>query len=197
MSETSDPHLRDEVLAAYLDRALSGSARAAADAHLAECATCREDLVAVSALARSAGRRPWALRVAAPLAAIAAAVLIAVFAPWRGRQQPTGVDGERLRETTSVAGTRLRAVAPADGATLRPDSIRFVWHRASGDAAYHLTLSDDSGSVQWTVDTSDSTIGLPASVRLRAGRAYYWYVDAIGGDGRTRATGLSRFRVAP
>ena len=108
-----------------------------------------------------------------------------------------GVDGERLRKTTGVAGARLRAVAPVDGATLRPDSVRFTWHREAGDAAYHLTVSDESGSVQWTVDTSDSTIGLPASVHLKAGRSYYWYVDAIGGDGKTRATGLSQFRVAP
>jgi hypothetical protein len=197
VSEISDPHLRDDVLAAYLDRTLSASARAAADAHLAECPTCRDELVAVTALARYTRRRSRAARVGAPLAAVAAAVLIAVFVPWRGPQHTPGVDGERLRKTTGVAGARLRAVAPVDGATLRPDSVRFTWHREAGDAAYHLTVSDESGSVQWTVDTSDSTIGMPASVRLKAGRSYYWYVDAIGGDGKTRATGLSQFRVAP
>ena len=192
-----NPHLRDTILAAYVDRTLSERAREAANSHLAECAECRDELVAVSALARHRTRRPRAMTVGAPLAAVAAAVLIAVLAPWHGRVPSPGPDSDRLRETTTVGGARLRAVAPADGATLHPDSVRFIWHREPGDATYHLTLSDESGSVLWSKDTSDTTIGLPAWVHLSSGRVYYWYVDAIGGDGTTRGTGLRRLRVTP
>jgi hypothetical protein len=196
VSETSDPHLPDSVLAAYLDRALSATARAAADAHLTECAACRDDLVALAALARST-RRPKALRVGGPIVAIAAAVVLLVLGPWRARHESTGVDGERLRETTAVTGARLRAIAPVDGVLLQPDSVRFTWQREAGDAGYHLTLTDEGGSVQWALDTSDTTVALPDSVRLQRGRTFYWYVDALSADGRTRATGLQRFRVAP
>jgi len=202
VSETRDPHLRDDVLAAYLDQALGTTARSIADTHLADCASCREELVALSTLARSTSKRRRVLRVAGPLAAVAAGVLIVMFSP----QSPaarSGAPSIRMRETTGVGTPRspaLVAVAPVDGDMIRPDSsrpTRFIWKRDAPDAGYRLTLTDEGGSVRWSIDTSDTTVTLPDSVPLQRGQTYYWYIDALGGDGGTRTSGPRRLSVAP
>jgi len=202
VSETPDSHLRDDVLAAYLDRALGTSARAVADAHLAACASCRDELVVLSALARSTSTPRRLLRVGGPLAAVAAGVLI-VYMGTGNPAARAGAPGDRLRETTSVANpgsARLSAVTPLDGESISSDPARhttFTWRRASPDAAYRLTVTDEGGSVRWAPETGDTTINLPDSVRLERGQTYYWYVDALGGDGRTRASSPRRLRIAP
>jgi len=202
VNETRNLHLRDDVLAAYLDRALSTSARAAADTHLADCASCREELVALSTLARSTTRRRRALRFAGPMAAVAAGVLIVMFSP----QSPTtrsDPPSTRVRERTGVGapGSRtLVAVAPVDGDMVRPESARrtqFIWKRDTPDAGYRFTITDEGGSVRWSIDTGDTTVTLPDSVPLLRGQTYYWYIDALGGDGGTRTSGPRRLRVAP
>jgi hypothetical protein len=108
-----------------------------------------------------------------------------------------------MRETTGVATPRspaLVAVAPVDGHMIRPDSsrpTRFIWKRDAPDAGYRLTLTDEGGSVRWSIDTSDTTVTLPDSVPLQRGQTYYWYIDALGGDGGTRTSGPRRLSVAP
>jgi len=190
------------VLAAYLDRALGTSARAVADAHLAGCASCRDELVALSALARSTSTPRRLLRVAGPLAAVAAGILIVVMGTGNPiTRSNTPVD--RMRETTAVGNpgsARLSAVAPRDGESIPSDSARFTrftWRRDSPDAGYRVSVTDEGGSIRWAADTGDTTITLPDSVRLEHGQTYYWYVDALGGDGRTRASGPRRFHIAP
>lgn len=188
------------MLASYVDRVLGADARALADRHLAECASCRDDLVALSAIVHPRSSRRL-LRIATPLAAIAAALLVFALAPWRAPDGPDGGRRERMRETTTVGGvgsTRgVMIVAPTDGSVLPPDSVRFTWRRANGDAGYRLTVTDDSGAARWTIDTPDTTVVLPDSVRIVAGRTYLWYVDALGADGGTRGARLRKFRVSP
>jgi hypothetical protein len=200
VSETNDTHLADDVIAAYLDRALAAPARAVAEAHLADCQLCRDELVAAADLMRRASPSRRLLRIGAPTAAIAATLLLAVLGPWRSTSGPRSESGARLRETTGVAttsGVRVIAVAPADRATIPSDSVRFTWLHHARDAGYRLTLTDQEGAVRWITDTSDTVVALPDSVRLSRGRTYYWFVDALGGDGRTRASQLRSFRVAP
>src|SRR2546427_7192239 len=107
-------HLTVEDVAAYADRGLVAAERARVEAHLAACAECRAEAVAVAGLSRAfARRRRWAGM--APLAA--AAVLVLFLAPWP-RLRDHG--GPVLREppvTTAVAPT---AVAPPGGAANVP-----------------------------------------------------------------------------
>ena len=199
MSETGDPHLRDDVLAAYLDGVLTEQKRASANAHLADCVSCRDELVALSALARSTERPRRLLRLAGPAAAIAAALLIAVLGPWRTSRHVDDTSG-RLREPVGIGRSSpggLRAISPFEGAAMPADSVRFTWRSHAPGAGYRVTVTDDSGAVQWSADTPDTTVLLPDSVRLGRGRAYYWYFDAIANDCRTTGTGLRQFRIAP
>jgi hypothetical protein len=196
VNESGEGHIREDVFAAYLDKSLSPTARASVDQHLGECAACRDELVSLTEIARSIGRPRRTLRFGAAAAAIAAVLLIAVVLP-RQASRPSSADGERLRETSSNASRRIDAVSPTDSAVLAMDSVRFIWHRDSTDAGYRLVVSDDAGNVAWTLDTPDTSVALPTSIRLKRDRVYFWYVDAIGREGTTRATGLRQFRVAP
>ena len=64
-------HLTVDDVAAYVDRGLAAPERARVEEHLAACAACRAEVVAVTRLSRTlAARRRWA--VMAPLAAAAA-----------------------------------------------------------------------------------------------------------------------------
>jgi len=192
----AEGHIREDVFAAYLDKSLPAAARAPIDQHLAECPVCRDELVSLVKLAQSIAGARRRLRLGGAVAAIAAVLLIAVVLPRQPSPSSEGADA-RLRETPSIAPRRIVAVSPNDSAVVRVDSLRFVWHRESSDAGYRLIVNDDAGSVAWTVDTADTAVALPDSVRLRSDRVYFWYVDAIGREGTTRATGLRQFRVVP
>ena len=198
MSDTNAPHLKDDVLAAYLDRGLPKAARRAADAHLAECQACRDELVATTALLESRGAsRRW-VRLGAPAVALAAAAMtFMMLGPWRTTTAPRTPPGDRMRESTlvSAAPEHVATVAPAEGDTVPLDRVPFVWRAFGSGGTYLLRLSDESG-VRWTVDTADTTVVLPDSVRLDAGRNYHWWVDALTADGRAVTTGVRRFRTA-
>jgi len=199
VSETNDLHLKDDVLAAYLDRALPAAERRVAEDHLAGCATCRDELVVMSKLVADRGRvRRWP-RLAGSFAAVAAAAIaFAVVGPWRAAPSPSTPPGDRMRESTLVDGARRRAVAvvtPAEGVTVRSDTLRFAWHSVAPNATYLLKLVDER-TVRWTIDTADTTVALPDSVRLVPGRSYNWWVDALTADGRVSSTGVTQFRTS-
>ena len=198
MSETNDPHLEDDVLAAYVDGALPAAERRNAEEHLADCATCRDELVGISRLAAGhAPGRSW-LRLATSVAAVAAAAIaFAVLGPWRVAPGPGTPSGDRMRESTLVGGASGRGVAvvaPAEGDTVRSDTVRFTWRPVAPNAAYLLKLADET-SVVWTKDTADTTVVLPDSVALEHGRSYHWWVDALTADGRVASTGVRQFRT--
>lgn len=199
VSETNDPHLKDDVLAAYLDRALPTAERRAADVHLAECADCREELVTMAKLV--SGRVPtrrWLQVGSSAAALLAAAIAFTVIGPWRASTGPATPPGDIMRESTLVGGASGRAVAvvtPAEDDTVRPDALRFAWRPVAPNASYLLKLADDT-SVRWTKDTGDTTVALPDSVKLERGRSYHWWVDALTADGRVASTGIRQFRTA-
>ena len=76
-------HLDPAIIAAYVERIISGDERARVDTHLAECAECRREVVAVSDLVRRIRKPAWrSPRVIIPLAA--AAGLLFALSPWPG-----------------------------------------------------------------------------------------------------------------
>jgi hypothetical protein len=193
VSETNDPHLKDDTLAAYLDRALPPGARRAADTHLSDCLACRDELVAMTALLDARRTLRW-VRLGAPAVALAAAAMaFMMLGTWR----TTGSPGDRMRDSTpaSVARERVTVVTPSDGDTVAPERLPFEWRAFGSGGTYLLRLSDESG-VRWTIDTADTIVVLPDSVHLDRGRAYHWWVDGLTADGRAVTTGVRRFRTA-
>ena len=179
-------HLTVEDIAAYVDRGYAAEWRARVEAHLAACAECRSEVVAVTRLARSfRDRRRWT--VAAPLAA--AAVLLLVLAPWqRGRDE----DATVLREpavTTTVAPT---LIAPLGAVATLP---RLTWTSIPHSDRYQVTMYDGNGSVVWETQTRDTVVAVPNATALGAGTPYFWKVAARTGWGRWVVSDLTTFTL--
>jgi anti-sigma factor RsiW len=184
-------HLENGLAAAYVDGRLAAAELARVEAHLAECAECRQEVVAVRRLLRSRARR-WTWPAIAGVG-IAATLL---FVLWRPGEQG-GPERPPFRGGGSDGRDVPVVVTPAPNATIAADSIGFAWRGAAAALSYRLTLTDERGDVVWSTQTTDTTVMLPSSVGLARGRAYYWYVDALLPDARSTTTGVREFRVGP
>ncbi len=76
---------------------------------------------------------------------------------------------------------------------MSPTGITFGWHAGGAGASYQLTLTDDEGSVVWTLATTDTVASLPATVELEHASLYHWYVDGLLEDGRHASSGVHSF----
>ncbi len=199
MTSTGQPaadHLSGAELAAYLDGKLEEGEKRRVQSHLADCDSCREEVVELTALFHAdTRRRRWTVGVpAAAVAAIAAVLLLSPLVQ-DGRDGP----GERMRgsewASEREAVLEVEALAPAPGVMVTPDSIRFSWEGLEPDATYRLTLTDEGGDPLWVHETSGTTVLLPQDVGLQPGGTYLWFVDALLADGRTATSGVLSFRT--
>ena len=186
-------HVHPTQIAGYIDRTLDQSTRAEFEAHLADCAVCRAELVGAHRTLRGKPlhRRPW---VVGPLAAAAAVVALMILP--RGEvidsQQPILRAGPE-----SVGIQRVTAVQPAAGASIAEDDRTFVWQAVAEDANYRMTVTQIDGSRVWSLETADTVATVPDSVGLTAGNIYLWVVDAMLADGSQAKTEVRSFTIAP
>jgi hypothetical protein len=187
--------LDDETIAALAEGTTGSESRAVVMQHLATCARCRLAVASVvRALADPAvgreipavgpGRRRL-LQIAIPAAAAAVILLLAM----PSRQDDTA-PSHRAPTITAVASPAL--VSPV-GIVADADALR--WHRVSGADRYRATLFDDAGAVVYETQTVDTTVVLPETLRLEAGRSYLWKVEARTGWGRWSASDLVEFSI--
>jgi hypothetical protein len=190
------PHcLNDETIAALAEGTTGSEARAVAMQHLATCARCRLAVASVvraladPAVAReipTAGRgRRRLLRIAVPAAAAAAILLIAM---------PSRQD-ERAPSHRAPTITAVASPAPVSPVGIVADAEALRWHGVSGADRYRATLFDDAGAVVYETQTVDTTVTLPETVALQAGRSYLWKVEARTGWGRWSASELVEFSI--
>jgi hypothetical protein len=184
-------HPSSEAIADFINGRLSPEVRSTVESHLAECRTCRQQVVSARRLLDTyQGRRP--MRLALPVAAIA--LVLIVFVPRMMSRTPPS-DAMRGRSGPNTEGLpRLTIVAPPDGDSIVAGQVMFVWRNQPGQPLFRLTLTDGVREL-WSVSTPDTSAKLPDSVRLAPARSYSWYVDAIGADGRSLTSGTQRFQV--
>jgi hypothetical protein len=182
-------HLTAEDVAAFLDRRMTVGERAGAEAHLADCRLCREELTSVRRLMRTG---PTVRRVLIP-AGLAAAAAIAFLALTLGRGSDVADDSVRSRATSAEALGAIAVRLPADGDTISLAKPAVVWAAIAGEPTYRFTLTDASGQPLWTSTTADTSITLPPEVILQPRQTYFWYVDALRANGRAASTGVRRF----
>jgi anti-sigma factor RsiW len=192
---TNSAHLTSEEIAAYLDETLSEADCARVKAHLADCAACREEVVAVSRLLQAGPRSRRRFVALSTIAAVAAVMVIFLVRP----STDSGLSsGGRLRapqhRAMSEGVTVVRAIAPV-GQQTSNDAIVFAWHPLAPGAAYRLTLTDDQGGKLWVAPTNDTTLHLPKGISLFPRRNYHWYVDVLEMDGSSATTGIVSFEV--
>lgn len=180
-------HLESGEVASYLDRALAPREQARVETHLADCAACRREVVEVSRLRHASGsRRRWFYF--APAAAAAAILILVLAHP----ANPPG-RGPVLRDGRGEPGPTVALVAPGDSAAVNAAGLSFTWRSAGRDASYRITLADERGDVVWSAATSDTA--LVPSTQLRAGKRYFWYVDALLPDGRSVTSRVRRLTL--
>ncbi len=182
-------HVRPEEIAAYLDRTASPEERRAIERHLVVCAECRRDLQLAAELGGEPRRTTW-VKIGIPIAA-AAVLAIAVLGP-EGTERDSVLRGQRAEGTRTFG-----AVMPGDGAEVRADSLVFTWRSEGTGVHYLLTVTEESGDVLWTADTSDTTVALPNNVGVTPGQRYYWYVDALLEGAASSTTGVRAFVIRP
>ncbi|HTJ24408.1 MAG TPA: hypothetical protein VL383_18540 [Gemmatimonadaceae bacterium] len=191
-------HLTTSQVAAILDERLHESDRAPALAHLAACADCRRELAelhrALHVHARDRrGIRRWLVAVSG-----AAAALALITLPARFDRAPLPHDSPAATRIGTAAPTdrppRLVIVAPTEGAAVNATTT-FTWRSGGPDASYLVTVQDTSGAVAWSSTLTDTTVTLPATAGLVAGRHYFWSVDARLSDGASTTTGVRAFVV--
>jgi anti-sigma factor RsiW len=182
-----EEHMDDVKLSMYLDQRLSPEERAAADAHLAACNACRDEVVALSRLLQRQ-RRPRRIATAAVLAAAAVVAIVLIPSVWR---TPVGDRDQRGNAGT----TDIRAYGPI-GEAAGP-APQFVWGAVAGAVSYRLTVSGANGATVWSGSTADTFVVLPDSVVLRRDSSYLWVADALLEDGGARSTGMHEFQIAP
>lgn len=185
-------HLSSDIVAGYLEGAISNEETARVEAHLATCDECRREVIEVSRDLKELKRfSPW--YVAGPVTAAAAIAAILFLGPKisgpDSRPVLRGTDTEAQLATTP----RFQVVAPVDGTALLGDEVVFVWRSAAPDASYRLTLTEADGQVVWSTTTSDTTVAVPTPETLLPDRIYFWYVDALLADGQSTTTGVKQF----
>jgi anti-sigma factor RsiW len=176
-------HLSPEALAGYLDNDLSGAERSDAELHLATCGTCREELAEVRRLQQRRGGRRW---VIAGVPAAAAALVLVLLRP---SAPPSPVRAGPAGETP------LGIVSPAS-TEVSPASVPFIWRSLGPQATYTFTLQEADGRVILSRPLSDTAVTLPDGV-IGQGRTYYWFVDGMLPDGRSRYTAVHRLQTRP
>ena len=194
--EPMTQHPGTEEIAAYLSDGLTPLDRTRVEAHLAECRTCRQEVVSARRLLQSRSvRSRWSMMVPAAAAAVLALAILG-----RGfLSRPVDRDIVRGAGTASEveSAPSIQVFSPADGSTLAGRAILFAWAGQPGRPLYRLTLTDGSGHALWIRDTADTTIALPASVSLPPTHRYFWYVDALDSDGQSLTTGTRTVSIRP
>jgi hypothetical protein len=181
-------HLDSGEVAAYLDNALAPSDRSRIEAHAAECDLCRAELIETASLLRTRPSvRRWYLPAGVAAAAAAGVMLVLWTQPAGG---PEGSSGYREPVVTTAVAPAI--VAPRGAATA---AHRLVWTAVPRADRYRLTLFDETGSVVWETQTTDTAALLPDSVRLRTGTSYLWKVEAQTGWNRWVASDLVEFSL--
>jgi anti-sigma factor RsiW len=135
-TEGADAHLDAGTVAAYLDDRLAPAQTSAVEAHLADCAACRAEIVQLDSIVRPRRTRRRAYLAGVALAAAAALLLFVV----RSGDGLRGGAGELARaESVSVRIRALGAVTQAPiylGVSVRAPSARGTELFATGMRAY-------------------------------------------------------------
>ncbi len=143
----------------------------------------RRELDIVWAAARAARPRRSSMRIWMAAASVLLAVSI-TGTWWLARP------GDDVLRGADSPITLVSPVGEA-GAT-----SRFVWRTIPEADRYLLVVVDSAGNDVFAMETRDSSVSLPDSVRLDAGREYLWWVQATTRTGASVTAVTQRVRIS-
>jgi Putative zinc-finger len=180
-------HLTSGEVAGYLDGRLTTAEREQLDGHLADCPTCRAELVEVRRILQSVPRRRSWLMLGT--AALAASVALLLLAPrWLERAEAPA----RFREPATQEALAPRLIMPR-GPVKTVNS--FVWASVPGADGYRVVVFDREGAVLWEIQTRDTISAKPDSLSFSSGASYFWKVWARTGSSRWTPSALIEFNI--
>jgi anti-sigma factor RsiW len=188
-------HLPAEDLAAYLSRGQHAPAFQRVQAHLADCAECRQEAAHIARVVRAETRGRMLRWTGAGGAAAAAVLVLAVWAG--GHRRAPDTDITRGPAGSPVEAAALAPLAPLGEVSPAASQLAFAWRSVAGVVEYRLTLSNATGGTLWRRATTDTTLVLPLEVSLARGVSYYWYVDALVAAGGSVTSGAREFHLQP
>jgi hypothetical protein len=186
-------HLPAEDLAAYLSRGRKARAFQRVQAHLADCAECRQEAAHIARVVRAEARGRMLRWTGAGGAAAAAVLLLAVWAG--GHRRAPDTDTTRGSAASPIAVVAVGPLAPLGEVSPTASQLAFAWRPVAGVVEYRLTLSNATGGILWRRATTDTTLVLPLEVSLARGVSYYWYVDALVANGGSVTSGAREFHL--
>lgn len=161
-------HLDAGSVAAYLDKRLSPAETAAVEAHLAECKTCRKEIVQLESIVRP--RRRGRRFYVAALAAASAAALLLIALPRALRffgdtREVAGADSTtlRIRAMGDVAQAPIYLGVSVRAPTERGTQLFSTGMRAYTDARYTDAVTNLRGARSAGVEGPAATFFLGAS----------------------------------
>lgn len=192
------PDCLDElVVADFVDGRLSADARAPVVTHLLTCTRCRAlvkatgRLVAETTVGAQPAARRWR-RWSVPLGLAAAAALVLLLVPRRGDDGSKPGLRDSTRDTMLMTAGAPVPIAPR--ASVARANL-FVWSSVPRVELYRLQLYDEEGGVLWTLETADTLVTPPGSVKLVPRGTYFWKVEAQTEWLRWAASDLVEFRI--
>lgn len=199
-SSSCDAIIDSGLIERYLAGVASDAEVEVFESHYLTCIRCQTELRMAAAIrdalpdmeaaASSAVAPPWwhsrRAKVGGVAAAIAAVFAGLVLLP------PALRESAQHRDTVPEA-TAPPAVEAPNGEVESVDEFR--WTAVAGADLYRVTLYDVAGEVISMIETRETHIALPDSVRLEPGELYLWQVSARVDWDRWLSSGLVRFTV--
>lgn len=188
-----------------LARVAEGSGTPGDLAHAASCAFCRDQVAAAARAIASAPvaaeiarleRRGWSgrSRRLAGIGGVAAAAVVAILFVARQPSEPVADAGTHRDPVAGVPAAQAPVLlSPVDVTVHRP--VALDWRRSNGATQYQVAVFDAEGTVMWKEQTTDSTVTIPAHVRLEGGVTYWWRVEARIGYDRWLASDVNPFTL--
>lgn len=184
-------HLTPEQIAAYTAHALSDAEQSLVERHLLVCESCRDEVVDAGRFTR---RWPFRFRYSVVLPAAAVAVLLIGVVTVFGGSDGVPVRAEGvLRGATAESLATFDVIEPADGSIVPTTGVVFRWHADEPEPHYRIHVLNRLGELIWEATSSDTSIQLPAEIKLAPGQSYFWYVDALLRGVRSSTTGVREF----
>jgi hypothetical protein len=137
---TDDTHLDAGTVAAYLDRGLSAAQKTVVEAHLAECAACRAEVVQLGGLLHPRRVRQRTFVVGTAIAAAATLLFLvlpkSVDAPGTGDPDITGASALRIRALGAVTQPPIYLGVSVRAPSARGEELFMSGMRAYNEARY-------------------------------------------------------------
>lgn len=179
-----------ERLVALVARQGPETERLASLDHVLACAACRSEFELLRSLETAASHSRWPAALA-PLA-LAASLVLAVGGGvllWRA----FGAGGDS-RDVYRGAPAGVALVHPAGDVGV-VDSRVFTWRALPKARGYAFELLAADGTPVFSGETADTSLTLPASVHLRPGEPYRWWVRAELESGLEERSPTAEFRL--